>query len=508
MKNWQKTMDRFNIKYFILFCVTFFELCASNLDQNELALHHFMQGEYLMNQGNYALAVLEFQDAIELDPNAPTIHVSISDAYMRLGKIKRAEDHLEIAIELDPNENEAFEMLGQLFVSQKRFFDAEKVFKKLSLSSPDNIDYIFALADLAQIQNEWDLAIDYYIKGYELNNLAINGLEQALQIALTTNKLKRAENICELLLREDPKNIVLLQTMKDLTLFNKNYNYALEILNKIETISGDTPDISIQKSLIYEELNQPVEAIDVVIEYFKKDSQNVDILNRLVTLFIDQNENKKARIYNEKIIDNFPEDPRGFINNAIISMSDKEPETAVSILSPHAEKFSMNFMFNYLLGTAYYQIKDYDNSKDFLLKALSIYPQSRNTKHNLALIYDSSGEWAESDKLYMELISSDSTDAQAYNNYAYSLVERNINIQFALELAKNAIRIAPKSAAYLDTIGWIYYKLKQYDEALGYIKESLVLDSENITIKEHFDEIVKQKAEMNKSKVQQIGAQD
>ena len=41
-------------------------MTADNISDKELALNHFMQGEFLMNQGNYALAILEFQDAIEL----------------------------------------------------------------------------------------------------------------------------------------------------------------------------------------------------------------------------------------------------------------------------------------------------------------------------------------------------------------------------------------------------------------------------------------------------------
>ena len=134
-------------------------------------------------------------------------------------------------------------------------------------------------------------------------------------------------------------------------------------------------------------------------------------------------------------------------------MANKNPEEAIKSLSPHIKKFTKNFTFQYLIGTAFYQIKDYDSSLTYLNKALQIYPHSKNTKHNLALIYDSIGEWDKSDKLYMELISKDSTDAQAYNNYAYSLVERDENIEFALELAKNAIRPEPKSAAYLDTLG-------------------------------------------------------
>ena len=110
-----------------------------------------------------------------------------------------------------------------------------------------------------------------------------------------------------------------------------------------------------------------------------------------------------------------------------------------------------------------------------------------------------------SDKLYMELISNDSTDAQAYNNYAYSLVERDENIEFALELAKNAIRLELKSAAYLDTIGWIYYKLSNLDEALFYVKESISIDSNNVTIKEHYDEIIKVRNKKNVEESQQVG---
>ena len=40
-----------------------------------------MEAEFLVSQvENYALAILEFQEALELDPNASTIHVSIAEA--------------------------------------------------------------------------------------------------------------------------------------------------------------------------------------------------------------------------------------------------------------------------------------------------------------------------------------------------------------------------------------------------------------------------------------------
>ena len=94
--------------FFLIIILTnffvFSSLKSNDASSKDLAIHHFMQGEFLLNQGNYALAVLEFQDAISIDPNASTIHVSIADAYRRLGRAKHAEDHLKIAIDLDPKD--------------------------------------------------------------------------------------------------------------------------------------------------------------------------------------------------------------------------------------------------------------------------------------------------------------------------------------------------------------------------------------------------------------------
>ena len=486
----------------LLFVYLFGILAAEN--NKELALNHFMQGEFLMNQGNYAMAILEFQDAIELDPNASTIHVSIADGYRRVGKLSKAEDHLGIALELDSEEKEALEMLGQIFLSQKRYLEAKETYQELSDLDPDNVDYIYTLADLARINRDWELAIDYYIQGYEINSLAVAGLEQALQIALTISNYNRAQEICSLLLKENPTNIDLLETMKDLTLFNGNYEKSLKILKKIEEINGESKETLIQKSALYEELNQPELALETIFDALENDSVNVDVLHRLVTLLMSQNKNEDAILYNQKIIDYHPNDSRGFINTAVMAMSGKKPEEAILALSPHSERFNGDFTVQYLLGTAYYQIKDYEKSKIYLSNALIIYPQSRNTKHNLALIYDSTGNWEESDKLYVDLIASDTTDAQAYNNYAYSLVERDKDIDFALELAQNAVKLEPKSAAYLDTIGWIYFKMDMYDEALRYVRESLSIDSNNPTIQGHLDMIIKNKTKFNSSKMEQV----
>ena len=133
-------------------------------------------------------------------------------------------NHLQVAIELNPNEIEAYEILSKIYIMQKRLPQAEAVYKELTRLDSVNIDHFFALADLARLQKNWDIAIEYYLEAYRINSMAFKGLEQALQISLATNKFERAEEICELLLEEEPENEKYLETMRDLALFNNDYD--------------------------------------------------------------------------------------------------------------------------------------------------------------------------------------------------------------------------------------------------------------------------------------------
>ena len=56
-------VKKFILKYFIF--VNLF-LVIYGKDDQELALDYFMQGQFLLNQGNYAMAAIEFQDAFYL----------------------------------------------------------------------------------------------------------------------------------------------------------------------------------------------------------------------------------------------------------------------------------------------------------------------------------------------------------------------------------------------------------------------------------------------------------
>ena len=491
-------LKRYNLYFFLLASTV---LLASDelTTQTELAIHHFMQGEFLLNQGNYALAVLEFQDALDIDPNASTIHISIADAYRRLGRSKHAEDHLKIAIDLDPQDLSSREMLGHLYLINRKYDLAEKEFLMLSNLDTSNDNYITVLGDLAKMQERWSQSVDYYISANKINPQNFKALENALQVCLGAELFEKAESTCLILAKSDRNNSSYWKTYKQITAYNKNYDKTLSAISEIERLEGQSLKLTLEKSAIKQEQNKNDEALKFLHKAYELDSFNVEVLKKLVSFYLENENYSDAEIYNKILIQKFPDEPSGFINASIISLNNSKPQKAIELLQPKIENFKNNYSVHYILGTSYYQIGDLDNSEKHLIKALSIFPGSRSSKHTLAMIYDQNGLWIKSDSLYLELITTDSTDAQAYNNFAYSLVERHDNLELALEMAIIANRIQPKSAPYLDTLGWIYFMLEQYGKALEYVQESYSLDNTNPVILEHLADILKATDQVSKA---------
>ncbi|NHZ86556.1 MAG: tetratricopeptide repeat protein, partial [Planctomycetia bacterium] len=157
---------------------------------------------------------------------------------------------------------------------------------------------------------------------------------------------------------------------------------------------------------------------------------------------------------------------------------------------PAAAEFPDEYSIHYLLGLSYNLAENYKMAAVYLDNARQIAPNSRNTLHLLAIVNDNLNNWTISDGIYQQLIQTDSTDAQAFNNFAYSLIERGDKIELSKKYSRRAIELTPDQAAYLDTYGWILFKMGDTKEAHKYIEKSLEIDNENPEVLEHMGDIL------------------
>jgi len=75
------------------------------------------------------------------------------------------------------------------------------------------------------------------------------------------------------------------------------------------------------------------------------------------------------------------------------------------------------------------------------------------------------------------------------NNYGYSLAERGLQLDRALQMSLQAVAADPQNASYLDTAGWVYFMLARYDDARKYIEKAIAAGGASATVYEHMGDI-------------------
>lgn len=456
---------------------------------NTEALKIFMDGQYFMNQGDFARAIIEFQDALLLDSGVSTIHVSLAECYWNIGKMNRAMYHINAALKLNPKDTDALEQLAQYYILAKKFNQAEKEFRTLLEIKPDNPEYLYALADLAKLQERYPEAIALYEKVYRLDPEAVVALEVAAKLAISIKSFKKAEALYQELCGQDSNNPAAWHIYANLAFLNNHNENGLAALQRLNDLNpGDAETVGRLGAILYE-----AGRLDSAGHFFEEalliDSTNFVSYHFLATIYREKGDQEAAINISREMIKRFPSQSQGYIDGALAYLETDLYQQTIELLTTVTDSFPNDFAIQFLLGSCYHQLNQSEEAITFLERAVAINSESKSGLHALALAYDAVQRWQDSDRIYERLIQKDSTDAQAYNNYAYSLIERGEKLQYALKLSEISNRLAPDNAAYLDTIGWAYFMLGNFESARNYIDRSLGLDSSNAVVIEHSGDV-------------------
>jgi Flp pilus assembly protein TadD len=88
-----------------------------------------------------------------------------------------------------------------------------------------------------------------------------------------------------------------------------------------------------------------------------------------------------------------------------------------------------------------------------------------------------------------KLISRHPDHIQSLNHLGYTLGEANQRLEFALSLIQRALQKDTKNGFYLDSLGWLHFKLKRYMEAEKLLNQAVQVESNEPVIHEHLGEL-------------------
>jgi len=547
------------------------EIDRADQDFKKKAMDHFINGSIAEAKGDFATAVLEFQDALNLDPSAG-VYYALGKNYYNLNKLSLAIQNSRKAVELNPNQIEYFVLLSNVYSTAKQFDSAAVTLENaLQLDSTD-VELYYKLARLyesskplkaietyekviAIIGPDWNVLIRVAELYEKLGNLdaAVSSIEKLISLDPANvslqkilidfyqksnkpdNALEVVNDILELTpddldARERKAQILISQEKWDLAADEYNYilkqkNVPLEIkvrigasyfnrslkdssLTKVtkeffQTIDKDTLDWQVKMFLGAVAINEKRDS--AAIEYFKVTTDlarwNVDAWIRLGGLYFDNKKYEEAVKVMDEAIELFPDD---FTINLILGLSlaqlDKHSEAKPYLKkSVELNPNDLNSLSSYAYTLS--QLKENDLAINYLKQALTIKPDDVNLLGTLGLIYDAMKMWTECDSVYERALQIDSQNALVNNNFAYSLSERGERLKDALTMAEIAIAADPNNTSYLDTIGWVYFKLGNYSEAKDNLEKAIEIGGERAVMLEHLGDIMFKLGDTQKAKL-------
>ena len=100
------------------------------------------------------------------------------------------------------------------------------------------------------------------------------------------------------------------------------------------------------------------------------------------------------------------------------------------------------------------------------------------------------GRPAESIRLLREILLLEPADATALNNLGYFLAEEGQTLEEARQLVERAVAIDPLNGSYLDSLGWVIFRLGKSREALPVLEKAFQLSPRSAAINEHLGEVL------------------
>ena len=106
-----------------------------------------------------------------------------------------------------------------------------------------------------------------------------------------------------------------------------------------------------------------------------------------------------------------------------------------------------------------------------------------------AISYERRGMWPEAEADFRRALELEPEQPQVLNYLGYSLVEKQIKLDEALDMIERAVAGRPDSGYIVDSLGWVLYRLGRYEEAVGHMERAVELMPVDPVVNDHLGDV-------------------
>ena len=438
-----------------------------NDPDNEAGVEQLTQ--LLLDQGKSGEAVTLLEN-VTSKTSSPTLLDLLGDAYTQTKDLAKAEGAYRKAAELDPSEVSHQRGLGQTLLAEEKYPEALKVYQRLADLMPDDSDVYLRIAQIYRELHQLDKAEETLTKARQY---LPGSLDVMYQEAMLYQAQGRNDDAIRVLsdavtsVKNQPEGMptrrrslaVLYQQLGQLYRTTENFQAAVYTYQELGHL-GEEEDRRARLLLMetYRTAKELPKALQAGKEALAKYSTDNSIKSSYALLLGEAGKTDDALALLKPQLKGTDADREVYLNIAQIyerarRYKEAEQEARTAEALPGAPRD--NEMTWFLLGAIYERQKLYDRAEVEFKKVLGVDPQN----------------------------------AAALNYYGYMLGDLGIRLDEAEAMVKKALIEDAFNGAYLDSLGWIYYKQGKYAEAEETLRKAVQRDSHDPTIHSHLGDV-------------------
>ena len=455
-------------------------------------------------------ALADYQQALSLDPGYTELAVKVAYELARRGDPSGGIQVLKDSIKASPKAPLAYLYLSQLYAKY--------------LAKPDvGLKYALQALDLDPANFASYVAVSEIYEDTGQPRKALDTLDRAsastssdpqfwLQLGdayskafgdspVSPDQVKKIAAIYTRALSLDGGNPMTLAHVADFYTHTDQAKLAIPLyLKAIKLSPANPPDgddtldaIRNNLALCFDAVGNTTDAISTLQQLIKDNPLRYDSYGALCDLY-DKIGNAEAALGVCKqmmLLD--PADFRNDVRQAALLMRENKIDAAIQTLSDARAKFPTEAEITYSLGLALSEAKRFPEAVGIFEQAVQEASEGHTQMLDARFFFaygaaaEQSGQVDKAAELLKRSIELDPKGAaEAYNYLGFMWADRGLKLDEAGILIKKALQMDPENPAFIDSLGWYYFKKGDLPDAVATLKKAATLiQPEDAVVDEH-----------------------
>ncbi len=164
---------------------------------------------------------------------------------------------------------------------------------------------------------------------------------------------------------------------------------------------------------------------------------------------------------------------------AALQITLNQPDEALLTLAKARTQFPVNYFIEFYTGLALGAQKRYSDavrsftSAELLGKNKDASLLTPGFYFQFGAMCERNADYKEAERHFRKTLELAPDFTEALNYLGYMWAERGVNLEEARTMIEKALKQEPENSAYLDSMGWVLYRLNRLEEALTFIQQSV-----------------------------------